>query len=377
MGNQHMHFIAFDVPYPPDYGGIIDVFYHLKSLHQLGLKITLHCYFYAGNNPPNKKLEAYCTQVHYYHRKKHAGKLLGSKLPFIVATRSDNKLLENLLKDDHPILFSGLQTCFLLDHPQLQKRQKVVRVHNIEHDYYRGLAAVESQYIKKQYFLWEAKKLEKFEAILNNASQILSIAKKDVTHFRQYAYTCHIPPFYNSGLIHFKPKPISDSPYGFFHGNLSVVENINAVLFIIEKIANRTSYPIIIAGKNPSKSLQEKIQECNNVTLYASPDENQMQKLMVNAQVHLLFTDQQTGIKLKLMHSLSVGKHIIINSKMDDEGLFAKLCAVLDEPDEILQKFEELMETPFDLKDFERRENLFKATFNNEQGALRTKESLF
>ena len=33
---EYLHVVAFNVPYPPDYGGIIDVFYKLKALSEQG-----------------------------------------------------------------------------------------------------------------------------------------------------------------------------------------------------------------------------------------------------------------------------------------------------------------------------------------------------
>ncbi len=32
MVEQHLHIISFDVPAPPDYGGVIDVYYKAKAL---------------------------------------------------------------------------------------------------------------------------------------------------------------------------------------------------------------------------------------------------------------------------------------------------------------------------------------------------------
>jgi len=154
MTRKSIHIIAFDVPYPPNYGGIIDVFYKLKSLHQQGVSIVYHCFYYTGHNPPTKELEKYCDAVYYYQRKKHIGKLLMSKYPFIVASRSNKKLLANLVKDDHPILFEGIQCCYYLNHPLLKNRKKIVRTHNIEHDYYLGLAKSEKNKAKKVYFVW-------------------------------------------------------------------------------------------------------------------------------------------------------------------------------------------------------------------------------
>ncbi|MEI7802398.1 MAG: mannosyltransferase, partial [Bacteroidota bacterium] len=46
MTNQ-LHIISFNVPYPPDYGGVIDVYYKIKALKEAGVKIHLHCYEYG------------------------------------------------------------------------------------------------------------------------------------------------------------------------------------------------------------------------------------------------------------------------------------------------------------------------------------------
>ncbi len=38
----HLHIIAFDIPFPPDYGGVIDVYYKIKTLSEAGVRIHLH-----------------------------------------------------------------------------------------------------------------------------------------------------------------------------------------------------------------------------------------------------------------------------------------------------------------------------------------------
>ena len=47
MQDKHLHIISFDIPYPPDYGGVVDVFYKIKALSLLGIKIHLHCFEYG------------------------------------------------------------------------------------------------------------------------------------------------------------------------------------------------------------------------------------------------------------------------------------------------------------------------------------------
>ncbi|MBK7589454.1 MAG: hypothetical protein IPI22_14555 [Bacteroidetes bacterium] len=67
MSNK-LHIISLDIPYPPDYGGMIDVFYKLKALSSLGLEITLHCFEY-GSRTPNAVLNQYCKKLFITHAK--------------------------------------------------------------------------------------------------------------------------------------------------------------------------------------------------------------------------------------------------------------------------------------------------------------------
>ena len=46
MSDQHLHIISFTIPYPPNYGGAIDVFFKIKALHSYGVQVHLHCFSY-------------------------------------------------------------------------------------------------------------------------------------------------------------------------------------------------------------------------------------------------------------------------------------------------------------------------------------------
>ncbi|MDD4142982.1 MAG: hypothetical protein PHR20_09415 [Bacteroidales bacterium] len=120
--------VSFSIPYPPNYGGIIDVFYQLKALHATGIKIYLHCFQY--DRQPASELNEYCAQVFYYKRKTDLVNNL-SHTPYIVKSRSNKELLNNLLKNDYPIIFEGLHSCFFLTDKLLQNRLKIYRACNI------------------------------------------------------------------------------------------------------------------------------------------------------------------------------------------------------------------------------------------------------
>ena len=56
--NKYLNIVSLNVPYPPNYGGVIDIYYKIKALKAVGVKIILHCFLY--NRPEAKELEELC-----------------------------------------------------------------------------------------------------------------------------------------------------------------------------------------------------------------------------------------------------------------------------------------------------------------------------
>src|SRR6185436_15652645 len=132
--DKHIHIIAFDVPFPADYGGAIDVFYKVRAFHEAGIKVHLHCFEYGRS--PQKALADICEEVFYYPRKT-ARTLLFNTLPYIVLTRTSDELKKNLSSDFHPVLMEGLHSTFLLNDVEFLQdardgnRKIIVRTHNV------------------------------------------------------------------------------------------------------------------------------------------------------------------------------------------------------------------------------------------------------
>lgn len=101
MPDMHLHIISFDIPYPPNYGGIIDVYYKLVALKRAGVKIHLHCYEYGRK--PAQELEQWCENVYYYPRSTGIWNSL-YKRPYIVQSRRSKELINRLIQDEYPIL---------------------------------------------------------------------------------------------------------------------------------------------------------------------------------------------------------------------------------------------------------------------------------
>lgn len=361
---KHLHLISFDIPYPADYGGVIDVFYKIKALSKLGIKIHLHAYEYGREQA--KELDKYCYTVDYYSRPK--GIIYAVKsMPYIIATRNSKQLLENLLKDDYPILFEGIHTCLAMNHPQLARRKKYVRAHNVEHDYYKYLSKSTSSLYKSMFFSIEARKLKKYENIIQRAHGIFAISTKDLKYFRSlYSNVLLLPAFHTSDSLHCLS---GKGDYLIYHGNLSVEENIKAALFLIQKVFSPLKIKCVITGKNPSDQLIEAAKSYSHIQVIANPNDEKINQLIQNAHINVLPTFQDTGIKLKLLKSISSGRFCISNSMMVKDTGLESLCSIKDDPRDMILEIQNLMKQDFTEEMIEERKKIWSRLYSNERGA--------
>lgn len=362
MTENHLHIVSFDVPFPADYGGAIDVFYRLKALHKLGLKITLHCFKYGRGE--QDELQKYAENVYYYKRKKSIIDSLG-RTPFIVKSRNEKVLIDKLCLDDSPILFEGLHTCFFLSDSRLKNRTKIVRTHNIEHEYYSELAKC-NKGMAKRFYSWESKKLKRYEVKLKNANHILAIKESDADHFKKYSDSVFVLPASTEEIKTSLQK--ETQPYFLFHGNLSVEENENGAKWLINEVflpINQEN-KLIIAGKSPEPTLIE-LCKTHGIELISDPSSNEMNRLIEGARVHVFHTEQATGIKLKLIKSMATSGHIIVNENMILGTNLKGHCSLVSTKIEFQKLAQELIQTELSESDFQARIRFLKDNFNTEK----------
>lgn len=367
MENLNLHLLSFDVPYPADYGGVIDVYYKVKALHEVGVNVHLHCFQYGREQ--SDQLDKICASVNYYSRNTGAEKLI-SRTPYIVKSRTNNALLCRLQEDNYPILFEGLHTAGLMNDKALANRVKILRTHNIEHEYYRGLASVTGSVSKKLFYNWEAIKLERFERIAASADLILAISKGDQIHFSSYGERVALMfPFHPT----VEPEYVSEGGgYVFYHGNLTVSENIEAVQFLIEEVLPLTNVKLVVAGKG-AESLSGKFNSPSAIFVN-EPSDKEMLNLARNANIHVLPTFQNTGFKLKLLYALSAGRHVMVNSKMVNGTNMGEWCSIAESPQEWSNSISKMMDAPFEKSRFELRQKFLIENYSNCEKAERLKQ---
>lgn len=338
--NKQIHIVSFDVPFPPDYGGVLDVYLRAKGLKKLGYFVILHCYEYGRGR--NHDFSEIADEIHYYERKTGL-KSLFSKLPYIVKSRNSETLLKRLIQDENPILLEGQHSTFWANELSKNNRKVAIRMHNVEWKYYGDLAKNAKTYSERMYFGWEARKLKKQELQLKKIP-LLCISENDLFYYQNLGFhAIYLPVTIDADLI-LKPTE-AKNPFALYHGNLSVSENEEAIdKLIAENRQSKLTIPVVIAGKNPSPILVKKIQK-QGWECIANPSDSELNKLMSSCSLHLLIGFKSAGIKLKVIRALLTGKPCIATQEMVGNGTLEKHCEIWDPTLPLTEKINHVLGT--------------------------------
>jgi len=372
--SKHLHIIALDTPWPVNYGGVIDLFYKLKALHKLEIKVHLHCF--SKDNIPQPELNKYCETVQYYQRKKNSQSFSFS-IPLMVNSRQNKTLLNNLLKDDHPILLEGIHCTYYFNNGELNNRKVLLRLHNAEFEYYRHFAKHETNLFKKLYFLHESYLLKKYEKKIAVILPIVAVSEQDVTIYKD-----NFQPKDIGYLPVFLPYTLSVCKEGngcfcLYHGNLSINENEQAAIWLLKNVFNDIDIHFIIAGRSPSKKLQALVKKNNSACLVADPSETAMQDLVCKAQIHVLPSFNNTGIKLKLLNALFNGRHCVVNEAGVKGSGLQQVCHTATDVASFKKIITQLYKEPFTEQEKEQRQGLLQTIYNNDVNAEKLVEMIW
>jgi hypothetical protein len=308
MENKTLHVIAFDTPYPPNYGGLVDVYYKLRSFKKQGVSVILHCFYKEEKDIT--QLKALCKEVHLYKRRKFN---IFNMLPYIVWSRISHRLINRIKKDNHPILIEGIHCTGFLIRMFGQKRKIGLRAHNIEQDYYNNLAKLSRNFFSKIYYKLEAGRLERYERrIAKKIDYVFPLSHKDLLHFKevfQNSQVVYTSAFYNDNVTVCPPKN-----YILLQGNFDVDENKEAADYLLKEIVPQCpNQQFVIAGKSASDYVKNAPQ---NVKVVSSPTKRQMYVINDEAKASVVFSNLNAGVKLKILNSLSAGVPVFCNSSL-------------------------------------------------------------
>ena len=368
--SKTLNIVSFNVPYPPDFGGAIDVFFKLKSLSEAGVRIYLHTFDYGRGRP--KELEKYCEKVYYYQRNRS---FLNSLLltPYIVSSRKSKELIDNLNESGAPVLFEGIHTTAPLRSKAFKSHGTFVRMHNLEQDYYYGLFRSEPNMLKKIFFWLESKRLKRYQKVLNSSDVVLSISPSDQEYFEKNLKmrSAFVPAFHpNEEVRHLKKKGY----FALYHGDLSVWDNRKAAHFLVG-VFSKLDIPFIVAGRTDDKKLLEKIEAAKNIKFMTLETQDQLDDLLQRAHVNIFWSSNASGIKIKLLNALYNGRFCLVNKPVIQGSELEDLCEVVDDQKSLVYKTIQLMDVEFTDEQYLHRKNKM-APYDNAENTKRLLEIL-
>ncbi|HEV7620970.1 MAG TPA: glycosyltransferase [Flavisolibacter sp.] len=372
--NDFIHIVCLASPSPPDYGGAIDMYYKIISLHGIGKKIILH-YFDYKHKTNIADLEKYCHRIYAYKREKSL-KSFSLKTPFIIKSRINKLLINKLNEDEFPVILEGLHCTGII--PYLNKEQRVIiRMHNNEPEYYKNLSFTEKNIFKRSYLKIESILLDKYQKKLSKNITLACISKTDVEIFKDdyhFKNVYFIPCFIPWQSIKSKEEK---GNYVLYHGNMSISENESAAIWLIKSLDSKPEIPITIAGKEISGILLKLASKYQHVRLINNPSSDELDKLIQNAEINILPSLNNTGVKLKLLHALIEGRFCITNYK----GMLGTAInidvpvSIANTSEQCIEKIHQLFNEEFSKKEIAGRQNIF-SVYNNAKNALKLNELL-
>ena len=96
-----------------------------------------------------------------------------------------------------------------------------------------------------------------------------------------------------------------------------------------------------------------------------------MEELISGAQVNILPAFQDSGMKLKLLAALFSGKHCLVNSMMVSDSGLEPLFEHAESAEDMISKTIELIATPFNELEAEKRRSFLNVHYNNSINAER------
>lgn len=367
MSAQKIQIIAFNNPYPANFGGAIDMFYKVKAFHKLDVKVYLHIFYDERNDVSG--IENFCEEIYLYKRDKGLLKHFSLK-PFSTNSRKNKELIKRLKASEVPILIESLRSCSILISEKFS--QKVaIRNHNIEHNYSFGLSKSENNIIQKIAQYIEGVKQKRFENILNKADVLFNISNHEQTYFKDKynPESVFLPVF--QGYETIKSKS-GFGKYALYHGDLTTADNLKSALFLI-RVFKGMDIPFVIAGSGLPSVIQSQIKDIDSISYVQIKDYNHLQKLIENAHINALYSFQESGTKLKVFTALFNGRHCILNKNMVDDKAILNCCEVAETEIEYRNKVKKLFKKEFKITD-DRKQALLK--YNDVENAKIIVENL-
>ncbi|VVA43364.1 Glycosyl transferase family 1 protein [Candidatus Roizmanbacteria bacterium] len=351
------------VPYPPSSGGQIRTYNLLKYLSQNN-EITLVS-LYKSNEEKKYELylKKYCKRIYLCKRPsspwqfKNIFKTIFSSSPFLVVRNYSDEaktiINELLLFEKFDVIHA--ETFYVMPHIPETKVPTVLVEQTIEYKVYKHFVNSLPFYLRLLvYFDIDIVKLKYWERFYwkktNTVVVVSSSDEKLIKSEEPLLKTSIIPNCVGDEMIADKLREKDlESPTIFFQGNFFWLQNVEAALFIIDKIFPQLieqlpNVKIVIAGQN-AKKLGNLIDKNINIVNIEPDNINKVKQLFMKNTLFIAPIFGPGGTRLKILAAMGSGMPVI-SSVTGIEGLEVtnnKDVIIASNPNEFVAKIKKLL----------------------------------
>ncbi|MDG1758913.1 MAG: glycosyltransferase, partial [Schleiferiaceae bacterium] len=304
-GKSTLHVWSMDRLEAPLYGGTVEVSGQIRMAQASGLQVVLHAW---GQLPNSKPFDQGIT---LQSMQRQSVPLLGRlNLPWIVSSRKSSIANHRAQVQRGMVLVNGPH-CTGPAHP----KQAILRLHNPESAYYASLARSVTGWQRWHHQL-ESYRLKAYEKQLASRWQgdVWAISSGDANLWTSDRRMLVIPPLADMKLAVKPCEALPDQPVLLVHGKFSVDENRSAVLAVIQRAESLMRYDVQVMGHGLDVSLVESLVGIPHMTYVDSPSDAELHKALSTAHVVLVHANHALGVKLKLLHGMVRGGHVLAHA---------------------------------------------------------------
>jgi glycosyltransferase involved in cell wall biosynthesis len=310
--------VAHDFPFPPNYGGRVDMWSRIKLLHRMGVQVDVVASLKdLPSEQQAQEVQRYVRSLTLVKRDMGLMKLL-SREPF--SARSRRSLRNIPLSESYSaVILESEHVAAILQNPTLRADKRILRLHNDEAHYYRELSGSSRELWRKAFYRIEGFKFRSYSPRAMQQCDLFWFA----SDFERQEHCVKYPV--SATKAFFVPLHVERSSMKrhklsghrvFFAGKLGFANNSRGVEWYIDQVHPRLAdidgYELMVAGNTEGESLdplRKAIAGHPNISLYESPSELQPYYEMASVFINPVF--HGAGVKLKTIDAIRAGLPVV------------------------------------------------------------------
>jgi glycosyltransferase involved in cell wall biosynthesis len=318
---ERLLIVAPDFPFPPNYGGRVDMWCRIQLLHRMGIPVDLIA---SVKEIPSEQqvqeVQRYVSSLTLVEREMAPVKLLSFE-PFSVRSRYNLRNIP-LSESYSAVILESEHVATILQNPTLRAGKRILRLHNDEADYYRELSGSSRDLRRKVFYRIEGIKFRPYSSRAMGWCDLFWFA----SDFDRQEYCVKHPTGAPKSFfvpLHVERSTMKrhelDSYRVFFAGKLGFANNARAVEWYIAevhaKLADIKGYELMVAGNTEGESmdsLRSSIGRYPNISLYENPSDLDPYYEMASVFINPIF--HGAGVKLKTIDAIRAGLPVVSTS---------------------------------------------------------------